>query len=420
MFRNIAFLILLFISLNGFAQDINELYDEARKSGNLKVAEKVKDAAIQINDKKVLANTYYLIAYIHRQDENFYDAVLNYFKAIELYRELNDQKNLSSVLMNIGNIYTLSGFKDLSIKYFTDALSIQTNFLDSSGLVYTYRNIGNVYSDIQQLDSASSSYKKSLEIAIALNDDIKAAIAYNALGAVYEKKGEHKKARKYYLLALNADNSISMQATVFNNIGYSHMLEKDYSLARRYLQKGLHLDMDQVEETTLSILYANLASIYENTLPDSALYFYEMSFSYLKDKTVTLGVKYFETCHKLESMHKTKSDFAKADHYEQLQYEFGTNMMKLQDELRSLNMQYQVEAATWKTKSDQQAAELQEQNTILRLIILLLVLFFTGALIFLCLYYKSRKQNAFVYERLTEAYEPLNAFLESKGAGRAN
>ncbi|ELR68395.1 TPR repeat protein [Fulvivirga imtechensis AK7] len=420
MSKNVIFLILLFISLDGFAQDINELYDEARKSGNLEIAEKVKEVAIKVNDTRVLANTYYLIAYIHRKNENFYDAVLNYFKAIELYRELDDKKNLSSVLMNIGNIYTSSGFKDLSLKYFADAVSLRQNNHDSSGLVYTYRNIGSVYLDTHQLDSARSAYGKSLQIANAINDKTGAAIAYNALGTIFEDKGQHQKAREYYKLALDTDNSISMQARVLNNVGYSHMQEGNPQLAMEYFDKALQLKADDIEGRTFSILYANLASIYEPKFPDSALYFYEKSFSYLKDQTITLGADYFQTCYKLEGLYKAKNDFTKADHYEQLQYEFGTNMMKLQDELKSLNMQYQVEAATWRTKSDQQAAELQEQNALLRLIILLLVLFFTGALIFLCLYYRSRKQNAFVYERLTEAYEPLNAFLESKGAGRAN
>ncbi|ELR69051.1 TPR-repeat-containing protein [Fulvivirga imtechensis AK7] len=383
--RNIIFLTLYFTLNLSHSQSLNQLYNEALHSSDISFAKEVKSMALAQKDQQVLADSYHLIAYLEKQENNFFHAVINYMEAMKHYRELREYKSLARVVKNLGSIYRKSGFKNTGLKYFYDALSLAKQQRDSVETMYILYDIGQTFWDIDKLDSAILYYQKALEISKTLNSTFAGRI-YNDMGMTYRGQGKYELAHQYYELAEQADKSITMRARTLNNRGYAHLLKGDTALAYRCFKQALSLDLNQVQERTLSFIYSNLGRM--QTKRDSAIHFYESSFSYLKDKSFSMPAEYYGICKELESQYRAQGNETKALYYDQLQDTFTEDLIELQEKLQGLNMQYQVEAATWKIESDQKAEKLSAQNKILVLIVVALFLTVIGLVAF---YYYSNK-----------------------------
>lgn len=405
--RNITFLILYFTLNLGYSQSLEELYKEALESSDIALAKKVKLLAIEQKDQQRLADSYYLIAYIENRNDNYFNAVINFMEAIKHYRELKDYKNIARVLNNVGFIYRQSGFKNTGLKYFYDALYLNQQHQDSVGAIYSLYDIGQTYWDMNEPDSALLYYEKALEISKALNNTFAGRI-YNDIAMTYSSQRKYDLAKQYYTLADEADKSVVMQARILNNRGYDHLQQGDTALAYRCFKQALALDLDKVQGRTLSFIYSNLGRMQSKR--DSAIYFYESSFSYLKDNSFSMPSEYYGVCKELERQYRAQGNETKALHYDQLQDTFTEALIELQEKLQGLNMQYQVEAATWKLESEQKSQKLSAQNKVLTIVIIILFLTLIGLIIFYRYSNKLRKANRDWHETGQNLYKEAKEF----------
>jgi len=387
MLRNVIFLILYFAVNLCYSQDLEFLYQEARNSSNIKQAQKVRDLALEKGDEKILANTYFLLAYLYKGEDEFYEAVLNYVKAVKYYRKLGDIRSVSLVIENLGVIYNESGFKNTAISYFNDALYLKRQLNDSKGEVYTLYNIGQTYLSSNLPDSALQYYNKALKLALTLNHNYIGRI-YNDMGSANRAKGKFDKSREYYDLADQTDKTSGMMARTLNNRGNSYLQEGKKDLAVKCFKKAL--SKSKVDPRTLSFIYGNLGKIQNH--PDSAIHFYETSFTYLKERPLTLMSEYYATSKELERLYATQNNEVKEAYYDGLQDDFTEELITLQEQLRALYLQYQVEAATWKIESEEKTVLLARANTIKEYIIVGLLIALV-LLIVLFIYSQRLKNN---------------------------
>lgn len=406
MTRNIIFLILYFTLNHSYSQDLNHLYKEAAESSDLVLAEKVKALAIDRQDQRIMADSYYLIAYLQKKESDFFNAVINYMEAAKHYRELGDFKNVAGIVENVGYIYRQSGFKNTGLKYFYDALHLNEQLGDSLEMMYVFYNIGQTYWDINKPDSALSYYSMALEISKKFQNTYAGRI-YNDIGVAYRLQEKYDLALEYYDLADQFDASISMRAKTLNNRGYAHLQMGDTLAAFGYFKQALKLDLGQVDKRTLAFIYANLGTI--QTKPDSAIHFYESSFSYLKDNELAMSAEYYATCKELEKQHRMLGDEDRVLYYDGLQDKFSEEMIDLQGKLQDLNLRYQVEAATWKLETQKKSEELYERNQILQYLVIALFLATVGLLVFYRRNYKSKKKESNIYRQARELKEVLKS-----------
>lgn len=407
MHKSIFILVTLFSSGVCYAQDLFQLYDSARKTGDLTLAEKVIELAVKEENDKLLADTYFLIGYYKKQDEQFYDAVINYYESIRLSRKSGDLKKMISAIENTANIYSMSGFKNIAFEHYYDVIKLKRQLGDSLGLAITHFNIGKLYTEMNEYDSAMLHYQQQLELAERIGSKRQTGLAYNAIGIIYRYKNDFQLARSNYSLALKSNNIPEMQGHFLNNVGSSFLYEGDTASAIGNYTKALSLT-DSLLTETISKIYVNLASIYESRNVDSARYFYENSFRNLEKRRFTLTEDYLFTCAKLMGLYRG-SHPDKALAYGDKLAEFATEQIKLKEQLKNLNKRYQVEAATWKIENDKKAEKLAEQNLILIYIIIGLLVSM-AVLVFLYIANRRKKKELEYYTINTKRlYEVINS-----------
>ncbi len=96
--------------------------------------------------------------------------------------------------------------KDILLKVLSEAEK-------HNNLTYEYKAsgmLGKVYGITGDFDSSIKYYKKALDISIQQKDSLKIADSYNNLGDGFKTLDENKKAKKYFLLALNIYNKIKV------------------------------------------------------------------------------------------------------------------------------------------------------------------------------------------------------------------
>lgn len=405
MNKTLAFILLILLSFNAHPQTLEQLYDSARANNNLQLAYETRNLAITAQDKKLLANTYFLIAYLEKIDENYSSAIPALLDALLLYRNLNNFIYMSNCQEGLGIIYGDGGLRNMALEYFEDALTLKISERDSIGLARLYFNIAELERKHENYDQALTHYLNSLQIYKALGDTPNLARTYNATGVIHKRKNNLKEAREYYNLALKIDSSTDFKAMVLNNIASLLISQDNAKQARQYLKKALELEQKGIKTRTLSKIYNNLGLI-EELSNDSAIYFYERSFSYLKNNPLSMSEEYYSACERLEYLLKEQGQLKKAVYYDSLQDALNASLVQLHKDLNQSNIRYQIEAA-YKNRLDAKTKALEERNQILMYVIILLGVLFISMVIAFWLYFKYKKRTVFIYDRVQKAYQSL-------------
>jgi CHAT domain-containing protein len=153
---------------------------------------------------------------------NSTEALLNYEKTVKIRRDLHDKKGLSSVLANIGIIYSDNGLYRKAIEYLTNSLVLKEELNDMSGIIASHNNLGNVYQRSGELDKALYHFHIARELIEEFgNPKMNAQSALN-IANVYFSTGFLAQAHHYYTIALTYFKSVEENkglANVLNNLG---------------------------------------------------------------------------------------------------------------------------------------------------------------------------------------------------------
>ncbi len=218
---------------------------------NLSIAEtylkKGLTAAIDIKDKQRSALCYSNLGNLYFRNANSTKSIEFQLKALDLYKEVNDQKGLSGAFQRLGNALTLKKDFNSAIIYFRKSLEIKTKLNDSLGMAKSLSNIGLAYEKLNIIDSANHFLEAALKIKLKLNDYNSTASSYIALASLFIKQ------KKY----LEAENSIDK--AVF----YASTTE-NFSLKKEILSNKIEIYKLLNKKEALVDLYA-----YSETLNDS-------------------------------------------------------------------------------------------------------------------------------------------------------
>ncbi len=184
----------------------------------LKIAE-------QLNDNYTLGDTHwnYATYYIRKQINK--KAYFHFKKAYDYFLKGDNKKEASQILFGMANIRGIyrdySGSEVLIVK----AIKMYKELNNSKDLCKAYSHLGQLQLDIKEYDKALKYYLKSLHHFKKI--DIKPFGLENNIGNAYLKRKEYKRALEYYNIALKQNIDKSHKARVLDNRAYCKLLMKD-------------------------------------------------------------------------------------------------------------------------------------------------------------------------------------------------
>lgn len=224
---------------------------------SLFVLEVAKEAAEQLDNKKLLAQTLYRLGVAHFARNDFKAASDAYLLSKKAFEEANSARDIISVLAELGNLHTFAEDYEKAEEYSEKCLALAESLRnsnepmgvlpDSYGVATALSNLGQVNMWRGDYGNAVANLQKSLAIWEALNrgGSLYKAHMANALiylGIAFQRMGVHVEGLSYLYKASEIARALADKdklATVFANIGVLYMEQRDYSKASEFYNQSL-------------------------------------------------------------------------------------------------------------------------------------------------------------------------------------
>lgn len=174
--------------------------------------------------KHLLAEGYIESAqYYHNEGNDLEQRIYYYKKALPVFKETGDLKQVAITLQVLGDFYHIKGDISTSLNYLQQSL--------------VYAKVAG-YKDVQGI--------------------------YDLMGNAYQQKGDFTQALKYGLLAVKTaetlkDSSIQM-GTIYNHVGLIYYNLREYQPARDYWNKALEVSIAHKDTASYQLITSNIAS----------------------------------------------------------------------------------------------------------------------------------------------------------------
>lgn len=164
---------------------------------------------------------------LDKAKERFFQASKYYKSALEIWLELGDPREVSSVLGNMGHLLIVVG-KYSGARYFLRrALEIRREIKDTSRISTTLRGLGLIHELEGKFESAADCYLEAFEIAQRVGDKLSAGRAAFELAELKRKQGNYQSAIR---LATQADE-------FFESLNKTAYIERDAKKAKEFLRQ---------------------------------------------------------------------------------------------------------------------------------------------------------------------------------------
>ncbi len=177
-----------------------------------------------------------------------YDEALQEFKALEALARNNGCKEfLAAAYEALGTVFSLWDSFDMAVKYFGMALELDRELNDEKSVSDDYSNIGTVYYRKGRYEEALKYYRLALENHKRMNEKRKVAIEYNNIGVTLKAKGKLGKALQHFTEALRINEETgNMHAVAINCSNIASVLSESGKRkdALAYLERALSLNME--------------------------------------------------------------------------------------------------------------------------------------------------------------------------------
>lgn len=218
---------------------IGELY---RKVGDFQKALSYTLKSLQIAEllgkQALMANSYNNIGIIYKEQDNFQQAKKNYFRAMELNKQLpNREYYLGSNYNNLGIIYRNTKQYDSAITCYREGLKYTKS---PYGEATIYNNVGAVFYDLQTYDSAQYYHQKALGIQKQYGYNEQMSLSMINLSQVLNKKKSYDESLDFALEAYRIneeEHSYDLLADAAEALSEAYNGLKDFENSLFYFKK---------------------------------------------------------------------------------------------------------------------------------------------------------------------------------------
>jgi len=207
-------------------------------------------------------------------------ALLNYNRALDLFKEIGDSIGIAYLYTNIGGYYLQNtGMKNEAEIYFKKAYNIIVKSDDKSALAGITSNLAAIYMNEEKNKKALESYLQSYRIDSTLDDKFQIGIDLNNIGLVYLKLKDTSLAYNYILRSYNIAKSIGAKQLLSYtsyNLGETDLEKNNLTKAIDFAKTSLSAAKESGSKEDEMSAYELLSDIYSKQ--DN----YKKAFNYIK------------------------------------------------------------------------------------------------------------------------------------------
>ena len=378
MKKKIFIVLLLFISIHGFAQRFQKI-------------NKLEAAVNTETDPKKLADALYELSKLY-EPSNSEKAMENARRSLAISKSL--QYNIGMV-----NAYNQIGVLELNFAQYQAALDAHYSALrnneeakDQEGVSLSNLFIGHVYQEKGEFQIAEDFYKTSLEIAKEIDCSLCTSKCNSRLGDLSYVQGKENLSLQYYLVALEAaslTNNIEELAEANKNVGLLYKNAKRNDLALEYYLQALSEFERVSNKEKQSVLCFEIGVVYQAKNEfDLALLYMKTSLG-LAEKT---GLKAYikKGYENLANVYEKNEDHKQA--YEYLKYYLAIKDTREISELEAqLDIENKNQEILLLNKEKQfKAQELKNKGFVTNIILLV---FFVVIILAMFLFFALKQKN---------------------------
>lgn len=161
-------------------------------------------AYLELNDTLGILANYNAIGRVFMSRSVFDSASVYFMKSVELCEKAgaSQEKNLTSVLSNLAEIYFQLGQFEDALKYKLRSQEINRKFDRPAAMASDYNMIGRIYSEMGRKEEALECYEKARELFVQVKDTVSISNVMNNVGVIYREMGDYNRAIESYENAL--------------------------------------------------------------------------------------------------------------------------------------------------------------------------------------------------------------------------
>ncbi len=293
MKKTIAILLLTYISLTAFAENISaidSLKTSISKTSGIKKIElliKLSEAyrnvmfddcivngqkavilAQKINRPDLVGKAYKSMGVSCYMLSNYSTALDFFLKADDAFKKSGDILQQGNCLNNIGLLYDEWSNYPKAEEYYKRALALKTKAGDKSSMATTLINLGNINYYSYNYQASLDYYYRAKLLFEAVKDDHGVGQCLNNIAVIYKAWGDISHAMKFLKEAeefyIKTKNEFEL-SKVYTNIADTYCEQyKDYKRGLSYYEKSLSLKKKLGDLQGMAMVYNNMGSLYGN------------------------------------------------------------------------------------------------------------------------------------------------------------
>ena len=292
--------------------------------------------------------------------------------AFELSQKINYDRGLANAYNVTGTIAWSQSDYSISLKNYFKALELFKKLQDKTGILVTYNNIAELYKKIDEEDKGLQYLFMAQELNIEEFGQKRALISVN-IGEVFVAKADYDSATFYFMEGLN-NSSITEREKAYAYNGLANVANetREYESAIYFNKRALAIRKEINEIRSISNSYNKLANIHTHLEHfDLAEQYYDSALSYSHISGARdLRMEIYDNRSKL---FKGKNDFEKAlDDY--TAYALLKDSIFSEQKSRQIaDIQNSHQTELLKQENENALLEVKQRNAIITVIVILLL-----------------------------------------------
>lgn len=334
--------------------ELASVYYMSAPSEAIRIGTEARDLAERINYKPGLAYAYKSIGMGYYFLGDYINALFNWQKSMETFREIDDKLGVANMLNNLGAVYFNQGDDQPAINYYLESLKVSEELGDKLRIVTALVNIGAVYFNKKAShDLALNYYARALPLSRELGDfEAMGTVSVN-MGEIYLERNVLDTALIYFENAYDAyteAGSVKIAYTL-NNIGKVYAKRGEFEKAAEVQKEAISIAQNLDAKLELAQSLIGLANTYELQGDDRAAI---SSFDEAREIASQIGADYeLKDAYKgLADGYARMGDFATA-------YKFKDLYTDIKDRLYDAEMDKRIQAQSLSYEIESRQSEIE-------------------------------------------------------------
>ncbi len=217
------------------------------------------------NFKKGTSDAYLIMARLKAHQGNLTEALKDDEIALEIKKELKDQKDMAAIYSNMGIVYDNQGNYKGALQMYYNALKINEAMGNTRYMMANYNNIGLVYWTQKKYPEALKSLNAVLKIAEQMGDSLSMHHPYNNIAGIYFEQGKYVEALKNYEIAYKLRLQMGDKfeiANVLVSIAETNVQLGNYELAEKKFFEAFKISSEIGYKTGIAYFYSGIGGLY--------------------------------------------------------------------------------------------------------------------------------------------------------------